>query len=244
MSPTGEQITFLEPPLDADNFWPYCPRPCGPFRLLKSSIWSKWFSQKNNFGTFRHFGFPRGKIFSDRSKDRWPLMIFIKVNFAATGFPSWWKWPLIRSLINQRWKKPKKTQKNPTKWIFPEKRQQEKVLRICSSICVQIFSQIQWFIFEIVSGAPLIGVCNRWYDGLGSGPLPRLAKFFWGLICPDHLALEAKQTTRRRQGGGELVVEEEMKMHELLNYGVERYQHTKMLGYSSVWGKTDIRHSG
>ena len=87
-------------------------------------------------------------------------------------------------------KKTKKTQKNPRKWIFPEKRQQEKVLRICSSICVQIFSQIQWFIFEIVSGAPLIGVCNRWYDGLGSGPLPRLAKFFWGLICPDHLAME------------------------------------------------------
>ena len=55
---------------------------------------------------------------------------------------------------------------------------------------MQIFSQIQWFIFEIVSGAPLIGVCNRWYDGLGSGPLPRLAKFFWGLICPDHLAME------------------------------------------------------
>ena len=88
-------------------------------------------------------------------------------------------------------KKTKKTQKNPRKWIFPEKRQQEKVLRICSSICVRIFSQIQWFIFEIVSGAPLIGVCNRWYDGLGSGPLPRLAKFFWGLICPDHLAATA-----------------------------------------------------
>ena len=68
-------------------------------------------------------------------------------------------------------------------------------------------------------------------------------KFLWG-TTPDHLALEAKQTTRRRQGGGELVVEEEMKLHELLNYGVERYQHTKMLGYSSVWGKTDIRHSG
>ena len=132
MSPTGERITFLEPPLDADNFWPYCPRPCGPFRLLKSSIWSKWFSQKNNFGTFRHFGFPRGEIFSDRSKDRWPLMIFIKVHFAATGFPSWWKWPLIWSLINQRWKKmkkTKKTQKNPTKWIFLEKRQQKKVLK-------------------------------------------------------------------------------------------------------------------
>ena len=88
MSPTGERITFLEPPLDADNVWPYCPRPCGPFRLLKSSIWSKWFSQKNNFGTFRHFGFPRGEIFLDRSKDRWPLMIFIKVHFASTGFPS------------------------------------------------------------------------------------------------------------------------------------------------------------
>ena len=111
MSPAGKRISFLEPPLDADNFWPYCPRPCGPFRLLKSSIWSKWFSQKNNFGTFRHFGFPRGEIFLDRSKDRWPLMIFIKVHFAATGFPSWWKWPLIRSLINQRWKRWKKPKK-------------------------------------------------------------------------------------------------------------------------------------
>ena len=79
---------------------------------------------------------------------------------------------------------------------------------------------------------------------LGQGPYPGLQFFFDYGKPTAHLALEAKQTTRRRQGGGELVVEEEMKMHELLNYGVERYQHTKMLGYSSVWGKTDIRHSG
>ena len=152
MSPTGEQITFLEPPLDADNIWPYCPRPCGPFRLLKSSIWSKWFSQKNNFGTFRHFGFPRGEIFLDRSKDRWPLMIFIKVHFAATGFPSWWKWPLIWSLINQRWtkmKKTKKTQKNPTKWIFLEKRQQKKILNFLRWSHMQSFRQILRVNFEI-----------------------------------------------------------------------------------------------
>ena len=152
MSPTGKRITFLEPPLDADNFWPYCPRPCGPFRLLKSSICSKWFSQKNNFGTFRHFGFPRGEIFSDRSKDRWPLMIFIKVHFAATGFPSWWKWPLIRSLINQRWKKMKKnkkTQKNPTKWIFLEKRQQKKTLKFLRWSHMQSFRQILRVNFEI-----------------------------------------------------------------------------------------------
>ena len=152
MSPTGERITFLEPPLDADNFWPYCPRPCGPFRLLKSSIWSKWFSQKNNFGTFRHFGFPRGEIFLDRSKDRWPLMIFIKVHFAATGFPSWWKWPLIWSLINQRWtkmKKTKKTQKNPTKWIFLEKRQQKKILKFLRWSHMQSFRQILRVNFEI-----------------------------------------------------------------------------------------------
>ena len=81
------------------------------------------------------------------------------------------------------------------------------------------------------------------YTELAYGSLPELAQYC-GLNSRDHLALEAKQTTRRRQGGGELVVEEEMKMHELLNYGVERYQHTKMLGYSTVWGKTDIRHSG
>ena len=152
MSPTGERITFLEPPLDAENVWPYCPRPCGPFRLLKSSIWSKWFSQKNNFGTFRHFGFPRGEIFLDRSKDRWPLMIFIKVHFAATGFPSWWKWPLIWSLINQRWtkmKKTKKTQKNPTKWIFLEKRQQKKVLKFLRWSHMQSFRQILRVNFEI-----------------------------------------------------------------------------------------------
>ena len=79
--------------------------------------------------------------------------------------------------------------------------------------------------------------------GSDSGPLPHLANIVVE-YTRDHLALEAKQTTRRRQGGGELVVEEEMKMHDLLNYGVERYQHTKMLGYRSVWGKTDIRHSG
>ena len=78
---------------------------------------------------------------------------------------------------------------------------------------------------------------------IGFRTLPESSNIFVG-VTPPHLALEAKQTTRRRQGGGELVVEEEMKMHELLNYGVERYQHTKMLGYSSVWGKTDIRHSG
>ena len=152
MSPTGERITFLEPPLDADNVWPYCPRPCGPFRLLKSSIWSKWFSQKNNFGTFRHFGFPRGEIFLDRSKDRWPLMIFIKVHFAATGFPSWWKWPLIWSLINQRWtkmKKTKKTQKNPTKWIFLEKRQKKKILKFLRWSHMQSFRQILRVNFEI-----------------------------------------------------------------------------------------------
>ena len=152
MSPAGERITFLEPPLDADTFWPYCPRPCGPFRLLKSSIWSKWFSQKNKFGTFRHFGCPRGEIFLDRSKDRWPLMIFIKVHFAATGFPSWWKWPLIRSLINQRWKKmkkTKKTQKNPTKWIFLEKRQQKKILKFLRLSHMQSFRQILRVNFEI-----------------------------------------------------------------------------------------------
>ena len=152
MSPTGERITFLEPPLDADNVWPHCPRPCGPFRLLKSSIWSKWFSQKNNFGTFRHFGFPRGKIFLDRSKDRWPLMIFIKVHFVATGFPSWWKWPLIWSLINQRWtkmKKTKKTQKNPTKWIFLEKRQQKKIPKFLRWSHMQSFRQILRVNFEI-----------------------------------------------------------------------------------------------
>ena len=74
------------------------------------------------------------------------------------------------------------------------------------------------------------------YNGLGSGPLPRLAPFPVGYNAPDHLALEAKQTTRR-QGGGELVVEEEMKVHELLNYGVKRCQHTKMLSDSSVWGR-------
>ena len=152
MSPAGKRISFLEPPLDADNFWPYCPRPCGPFRLLKSSIWSKWFSQKNKFGTFRHFGCPRGEIFLDRSKDRWPLMIFIKVHFAATGSPSWWKWPLIRSLINQRWKKmkkTKKTQKNPTKWIFLEKRQQKKVLKFLRWSHMQSFRQILRVNFEI-----------------------------------------------------------------------------------------------
>ena len=64
----------------------------------------------------------------------------------------------------------------------------------------------------------------------------------WG-GSPDHLALEAKQTTRR-QGGGELVVEEEMKVHELLNNGVKRYQHTNMLSDSSVWGKSVIRRIG
>ena len=152
MSPAGERITFLEPPLDADNFWPYCPRPCGPFRLLKSSIWSKWFSQKNKFGTFRHFGCPRGEIFLDRSKDRWPLTIFIKMHFAATGFPSWWKWPLIRSLINQRWKKmkkTKKTQKNPTKWIFLEKRQRKKILKFLRWSHMQSFRQILRVNFEI-----------------------------------------------------------------------------------------------
>ena len=73
------------------------------------------------------------------------------------------------------------------------------------------------------------------------GPTPTSKNEF--VITQFHLALEAKQTTRR-QGGGELVVEEEMKVHELLNYGVKRCQHTKMLSDSSVWGKTDIRRIG
>ena len=112
----------------------------------------KVIQSKNNFGTFRHFGFPRGEIFLDRSKDRWPLMIFIKVHFAATGFPSWWKWPLIWSLINQRWtkmKKTKKTQKNPTKWIFLEKRQQKKILKFLRWSHMQSFRQILRVNFEI-----------------------------------------------------------------------------------------------
>ena len=130
MSPTGERITFLKPPLDADNFWPYCPRPCGPFRLLKSSIWSKWFSQKKYFGTFRHFGFPRGKFFRTVRKtvDRWwisqkctlPLRAFLH---GENGL--WFGHWLIKD--EKRWKKTKKTQKNPTKWIFLEKRQQKKI---------------------------------------------------------------------------------------------------------------------
>ena len=70
---------------------------------------------------------------------------------------------------------------------------------------------------------------------LGFRTLPESSKIFVG-VTPPHLALEAKQTTRR-QGGGELVVEEEMKVHELLNYGVKRCQHTKMLSGSSVWGR-------
>ena len=141
-TPTGDRLIFLEPSLNAVNFCSYNLRPCGPFRLLKSSISSKWFRPKKYFGTFRHFGCPRGKTFLDRSKDRWPLMIFIKVHFAATGIPSCWKWPLIRWLINQRWerwKKTKKTQKNPWRSFFSEKCQQEKVLRIFSSIRMQNF---------------------------------------------------------------------------------------------------------
>ena len=78
---------------------------------------------------------------------------------------------------------------------------------------------------------------------LGQGPYPGLQFFFDYGKPTAHLALEAKQTTRRH-GGGELVVEEEMKVHELLNYGVKRCQHTKMLSDSSVWGKTDIRRIG
>ena len=78
--------------------------------------------------------------------------------------------------------------------------------------------------------------------GSDSGPLPHLANILVE-YTRDHLALEAKQTTRRH-GGGELVVEEEMKVHELLNYGVKRCQHTKMLSDSSVWGKTDVRRIG
>ena len=77
---------------------------------------------------------------------------------------------------------------------------------------------------------------------IGFRTLPESSKIKEG-VSPPHLALEAKQTTRRH-GGGELVVEEEMKVHELLNYGVKRCQHTKMLSDSSVWGKTDIRRIG
>ena len=159
-TPTGDWLIFLEPPLNADNFCPYNLRPCGPFRLLKSTISSKWFKQKKYFGTFRHFWCPRGKIFLDRSKDRWPLMIFIKVHFAATGIPSCWKWPLIRWLINQRWErweKTKKTLKKPWRAFFSEKCQQEKVLRICSFSCVQSFKEILRFISDFVTFLPTCG---------------------------------------------------------------------------------------
>ena len=89
----------------------------------------KVIQSKKIFWHFSALWFPPGEIFSDRSKDRWPLMNFTKVHFAATGFPSWWKWPLIRSLINQRWKKMKKNQKNakkPYKMNFPGKTSAEK----------------------------------------------------------------------------------------------------------------------
>ena len=83
-----------------------------------------------------------------------------------------------------------------------------------------------------------------WIMRSAIGTLPGLARTTVGHnTAPDHLALEAKQTTRR-QGGGELVVEEEMKVHELLNNGVKRCQHTKMLSDSSVWGKSVIRRIG
>ena len=107
------------------------------------------------------------------------------------------------------------------------------------------FSRIVRVGFEIVvfwSGVrKMLNPAPR-YPKLGTGPSPA-SPYFNVLTGTDHLALEAKQTTRRH-GGGELVVEEEMKVHELLNYGVKRCQHTKMLSDSSVWGKTDIRRIG
>ena len=105
---------------------------------------------------------------------------------------------------------------------------------------MQIFRKIVRASFEIVSGTGDLDVV--YFHQLGAGPYPRL-KDKSPSKRRGHLALEAKQTTRR-QGGGELVVEEEMKVHELLNNGVKRCQHTKMLSDSSVWGKSVIRRIG
>ena len=97
--------------------------------------------RKKIFGTFWHYRCPLGEFFLDRWIDRWPLMIFIKVFCVAICNASQWKWPLNLWVINHELKKPKKTQKNLWWTFFSKKCQQEKVLRICSSICVQSFIQ-------------------------------------------------------------------------------------------------------